>query len=110
MKLINISNHPAETWTNEQKAGWDIIIDIPFPEVDPNFSTQDIADIATDIINDIMPFIDGDTAVYIAGDYSLSYALVLRLIDKVRIVVPTTKRIIKDGVRVFKFVRWRDVF
>ena len=39
-KLINISNHPSTGWSDAQKAGWDQIIDIPFPQV-PATATKD---------------------------------------------------------------------
>ena len=36
MRLLNISNHPSASWADEQKKGWDVITDIPFPAVSPS--------------------------------------------------------------------------
>ncbi|WP_340691061.1 hypothetical protein [Hydrogenobacter thermophilus] len=42
--LINHTNHPSARWEEKQKEGWDRIIDIPFPEVQPELSTEEVAD------------------------------------------------------------------
>jgi len=39
--LMNISNHPSSKWSTEQKEGWNEIIDIPFPEVAPEWDIID---------------------------------------------------------------------
>jgi len=47
MRLINISNHPSTGWSEEQKKGWDDIIDIPFPQVSPSATAEEVASAAT---------------------------------------------------------------
>ena len=68
--FINISNHPSSKWTEEQKRvanacgsqrkyfpddGGHKIVDVPFPRIDPGYSSQDI-------INLVEKFIDGPLA------------------------------------------------
>lgn len=44
--LINHSNHPSEKWNVRQKEGWDKIIDLLFPNIDPGIDTDEVGKIA----------------------------------------------------------------
>lgn len=44
--LINHSNHPSEKWNVRQKKGWDKIIDLLFPNIDPGIDTDEVGKIA----------------------------------------------------------------
>jgi hypothetical protein len=46
--LYNISNHPSTGWSDSQRAGWERIIDLPFPEINPLQAEQEIAQLARD--------------------------------------------------------------
>ena len=120
--LLNISNHPTETWNEMQRWGWGIIDNVPFPHVGAELSTDEVRTMADAIVNAIterLRFYPSDTyevAVYVAGEYTLSYMVVLDLVeivrshDNVHVVVPASDRIInKDGSREFVFLQWREL-
>jgi len=125
--LVNCSNHPSSKWTDEQKEGWDVIVDIPFPNVSPYWDTLDRAYL--DTLDDLRKKIiiafedvrktgeDVEEYLMLQGEFSLCYFL-FREITGVRFVVPTTERIsteetLPDGslrkTQVFRFVRWRII-
>lgn len=52
-KLLVMSNHPVNKWSDEQKAGWDEIEYIPFPVVDPNFDREGIITLADQVMKNI---------------------------------------------------------
>jgi len=39
--LVNCSNSSSLTWSEEQRKEWDIIVDVPFPQVDPRWKTSE---------------------------------------------------------------------
>lgn len=114
-KLLVISNHNPELWSNEQKKGWDKIEYVPFPNIDPKKSIEEIR-------NSDVPFVIGviagfltensgdDLFVNLQGEFSLCKEVFLAL-PKINFIFPTTERIVeeKDGkkISIFKFVRWR---
>lgn len=128
--LVNVSNHPSTSWSVEQKYGWDMIIDVPFPDVPPELDFYDTAykKIAFDTMYRIInAFIDAEAEskttdisrfVLLQGEFSLCYVLFSALKDSYNFVVPTTRRktemkTMPDGhvetVHTFKFVRWRAI-
>ena len=131
--LFNISNHPTDAWNDEQKEGWDVIDNIPFPHVDAEISAHNVQMMAEDVMHTLgekMLAYDPDECdlyVYIAGEYTLSYNMVLYLAQyaieynqnkkmkemqfpKLRLVIPASDRIINDdGTRAFVFRQWREV-
>jgi len=122
--LINVSNHPSEAWSQEQKAGWDEIFDIQFPAVNPNLDTLDAEyqnielELKRKIYQkrvDIYRMFGEKTHIGLClqGEFSLCYRLFKQLHDAFRFYIPTTERTVveKDNTKtsVFKFVRWRVV-
>jgi len=128
--LVNCSNHPSSKWTEDQKYGWDIIIDIPFPEVSPYLDTSDqkyrgILVYLKDAIikafaNAPVPAgVDFQEYLMLQGEFSVCYNLFkMRNIafPNVTFVVPTTERVVEkitksDGTTKkktqFKFIKWR---
>jgi hypothetical protein len=53
MKLLNVSNHDPKTWSPKQKQGWDKILHIPFPEVDPSWDFEKLKKVAQDLTDKI---------------------------------------------------------
>jgi hypothetical protein len=120
--LFNISNHPSQDWGEKQREGWDKIIDIPFPSVDPHMSMGEVWEIAEQIISEV-----GKRAweidvglkhqepifVLCEGEYSftLAFTEAIRLTGWfVIFAFPTSRRIVfPDGRRQFEFVGWRFV-
>ena len=121
--LINISNHPSEKWSDEQKARWTKIIDIPFPNVPADSDEIATMEIAAKVIDQITKIMSEDTNaryLMIQGEFTLCYFLfeVIRRAVDVGIAIPTTERTTvettnPDGTTtkssVFKFVRWRII-
>jgi hypothetical protein len=130
--LVNCSNHPSSKWSEDQKYGWDIIIDVPFPEVSPYLDTndqkyQDIIIMLKDAIikafaNAPVPAgVDFQEYLMLQGEFSVCYNLFkIRNIafPNVTFVVPTTERVVEEIVKEdgtvekktqFKFIKWRMI-
>lgn len=81
--FINFSNHPSDTWTEEQITAallyGDKIIDIPFPAVDPAMNEsglREIADKAAESILALKP-----AAVMCQGEFGLSFSVIQLLLN-----------------------------
>ena len=110
-KLLVISNHPPDKWSDDQKQGWDVIDYIPFPNITASLSKDAVIDLADDLICQIAQDFPEHT-VTIQGEYSLTCSVISRLSNAGREpIFPTTERVVeeKDGVKTstFKFVQWR---
>ncbi|MGC9079824.1 MAG: hypothetical protein ACP5G1_03750 [Nanopusillaceae archaeon] len=123
--LINLTNHPFSKWSLEQREGWKLIMDLKFPNVDPNLDTEDVKQIVNDYVKqvkDIIEKIESDK-VYIClqGEYTFCYLMLneLKTLDKKPIIaIPTTERRVNETVTedgkvektvVFEFCKWRFV-
>lgn len=123
-KLLVISNHNPNSWSAEQKAGWDEIKYIPFPNIPPTKNTHDIInDEVTDICGKIGKFYaecdeEGcDGYVNLQGEYSLCCYVYQSLANsEVNFTFPTTERVVEEVIKedgsvekkaIFKFVMWR---
>ena len=125
-KLINVSNHPSTGWTEKQKAGWDEIIDIPFPQVSPELDGREVSHLAWETYKQIIrrlyaeyrkglrgkpsprPEADrlirqkllSDVVLHVAGEFCLFFNLVsLVKADRGRVVVATSKREVVEEVQ-----------
>jgi hypothetical protein len=121
-KLINLSNHPSDDWSVEQKALWAEIIDIGFPDIDPTATADDIFELATQYASRVKVEIaeDMDTPFYLhlAGEYTFCYLLSAQLINVIPLAVACTARmkteeitptgVVKSTTQ-FKFVQWRII-
>lgn len=114
--LINLSNHPSQGWSREQTeaaSAYGEIVDMAFPDVNPQWDEREIAAKADEICGRICGM-DDVRAVHVAGEPTLVFALVSRLLDRgVRCVSSTTERIsqeLPDGRKLsaFRFVRLRE--
>jgi len=121
--LISISNHPVSGWGEEQRAGWEEIIEIPFPNVLPE---DDIIALAEKVISQVSTHLRGrvrlacDFVFFVAGEARLTYCLTdffLRK-EKARCVVATTRResveeVQTDGsvkkTAIFRFLGWSQM-
>lgn len=124
-KLLVISNHAPEKWGESQRAGWDEISYIPFPNVPANMDTAGVIELATQLCGKIGEFYnrcDGQNAegyITIQGEFSLCKAVFDALYgEDVKFVFPTTERkavetLNPDGTTtktaIFEFVRWREM-
>lgn len=120
--FINISNHPSKNWSDlqitlaEAISGDNVILDIPFPNVDPRALCFDVREVA-DMVMDQLKGLDIET-VMVQGEMTLTYLLVKRLLAQdIRVVATTTERVVKEVTKpdgtvvktsVFQFVDFRE--
>ena len=116
--LLNISNHPSEHWSQKQFDNaileYGCIIDIPFPEVQPECDSSMVSSISDSIISHISVYDIDDTAIHIMGEMTLTFSLVTKLKALgYTCVASTTLRNVTvneggDKVVHFDFVRFRE--
>ena len=113
--LLVVSNHPPDGWSEKQREGWDTVDYIPFPNVPPTFSFQDVTEMCPPILEEIAEWINSHEGgkISIQGESTL-VSIVMHEVDLYHgwvYVFPTTERVAeeKDGKKTstFKFVRWR---
>jgi len=133
MVLVNCSNHPSKDWDESQRSFFDVILDVPFPHVDPYLDAFDYGfrDIVHFLKNRILRAFNEATSMpcvwnpqkflYLAGEYSVCYELILRkkeFFPDVVLAVPTTRRVVEEEVlengevrkvSKFRFVKWRFI-
>lgn len=124
--LINFTNHPSEKWTADQKNSairlYGGVRDLPFPAVPANAGTPEIIAMAEGAIDKILAIkeenIDTETfAVMVQGEFTLTYAVVRRLLDrKIKAVSAVSERNVIEQVEngevrktiVFRFGGFRE--
>lgn len=114
--FINLSNHPSVCWGEDQlQAARQIgeIVDIHFPNIEPEFTSSMVNNLADITVNNIMG-VGKDIVVHVMGEMTFTYAVVSRLKQLgVKCLASTTERntvIMPDGKKVsdFKFVQFRE--
>ena len=119
--FVNWSNHPYETWETEQLSAAKSLgrLDyLPFPEVPPCSTTEDIIRQANSLIDDFTAKYPepGDVVTMVQGEMTLLYHLLKLLESKgYRAVAATSRRDtvrLQDGseIKTFKFDRFRDYY
>jgi len=116
--LINLSNHPVDTWKKEQldaAAGFGEIVDIPFPAVDENGDESYIKELRNEFLLKIRTISeDKPCAIHIMGEHNLTYSLVRSLNDYgYTCLASTSHRIVVDNpdgskTVIFEFRRFRE--
>ena len=125
--FINVSNHPSSTWSVEQKQaalkGGRMLVDIPFPNVPPTATRNEIRDMGYQLIHTLDDVIannggsESTTTITIVGEFSLTIFVVVKLrilLPGLTIVVATSERntvINDDGSKTirFEFVQFRQI-
>lgn len=118
--LINLSNHPATKWGNDQKQEaiqhFGDITDLPFPHITPQFDAEQVADLAQQYLQkclEIVPLETQNLTVHLMGEMTFTATLVQLLQAKgITVIASTTERKMSenpDGTRTytFEFVRFR---
>ncbi len=75
--FINLSNHPSAAWGADQLAAaaqYGTIVDVPFPNIDPTLSTEEVGNLAAEYCEKILAY--GTPAVMCQGEFCFSYAIV----------------------------------
>ncbi len=82
MVFVNLSNHPSGRWDEAQRKEaekYGEIVDLPFPEVPPDYDEGQIEELASDYINRIKNVKGTIAAVMVQGEFTLTYAIVKAL-------------------------------
>jgi hypothetical protein len=126
--IINVSNHPSAGWSREQfhaareLAECGIVIDIPHPVVDPAASGYVVAQLAWQVLAQIVSARDKhrvetgctECFVHLVGEAGfVDYLNKLLHLRDIRTVYSTTEREVveqPDGAKIsrFRFVRFRE--
>ena len=109
--LVNLSNHPSSAWTEDQKGGF-VVIDLPFPQVDPDGDADYIEKLTDEYLQKILE-VGRDSSVHIMGEFNFCYCLINKLKARgIRCLASCTKRdtVEETGVKIskFKFVQFRE--
>ena len=117
--LINLSNHPYETWGDKQKnaaAEYGEVIDMAFPMVDANDDEAYIKTLADDFFQRIIEYAEKyKVTVHLMGELTFTFALLKLLQERgIGCIASTSKRIVKEEVPgkkeevIFEFERFRE--
>ena len=117
--FINVSNHPSNRWSAEQReaAPGDDILDIDFPVIPPELTSEEIDNACCVVIRKIMDLLEEGhevASVHVAGEYTATHFLVnyLHMEMGFSVVAAATERSVEEvegkTVRAFKFVQWRE--
>ena len=110
--LLNLSNHPTKIWSPPQleaaQNAYESVVDLAFPQISPQATTQEVADLAKSYLKQIRTEYPNLTAVHLMGEMTFTATLV-RLLQKKGILVisSTTERIVleeKDGKKTAQFL------
>lgn len=112
--LLNLSNHPSAKWSETQQAAaearYSKVEDLPFPNIDPNWTEAEVQRLAEEYLEQVIQM--APTAVHIMGEMTFTYTLVRQLMAAgIPCLASTTERIVseEEGKKVvqFKFVQFR---
>lgn len=117
--FINLTNHPSRQWgINQINASlvYGNIIDIPFPNIDPNFNKEKVDELANFYVDKIVRL--SPKAVLVQGEMTFCFEVVKQLKEQGIIVVCACS--IRDTVEthstddntvketLFSFVQYRE--
>ncbi len=117
--LINLSNHPSSGWGEQQMAAataWGEVVDIPFPQIDPEADESVILTLAREFLGLIQEKIakrKGSHAVHLMGEHTFCFAMAQLLHHHgLDCMVSTTHRQVTfeengDKTTRFRFVKFR---
>ena len=121
--LLNLSNHPTDSWTSDQLdaalSEFGEVLYEPFPNIPPEYSGKDVYELARKYLNicqDLLKDMSSGSAVMLSGEMTFCAALSHMLLDAgYRVVCATTRRVNVDlgngqFLKSFKFVGFRDYY
>lgn len=111
--LINFTNHPSSLWSGKQReaaAAYGSILDLPFPEVDPQWTTREVVALAEAYLERIAAM--EPAAVVCQGEMGLSFCVAEGLMRRgVLVLAACSRRICRqEGATktvVFEFEQFR---
>ncbi len=96
--FINHTNHASINWSAEQIAAaesYGKIIDLPFPEVPPNFTTEEVKQLALENLQEILKL--SPTVVLCHGEFSYTVSMVEELKKiEIPVMAATSERIVSE--------------
>ena len=117
--FVNLSNHSSMKWSDEQRNAareYGAIVDIPFPQIDPEADTDEIFDLADNYLDEIYNkyhrFEDNELTIHVMGELTFVFAFVTAAKNYgITCVASTTERVVEEnnGVKtsIFKFIKFR---
>lgn len=122
--LINLSNHPYESWSRSQKEAaeklYGSVTDMQFPKISPHYSETEIALLAEEYCYKIQNMLADvpmeENAVHLMGEFSFTYSLLNKLKEaRIPAVASTTERNtynLPEGTKVvkFNFIMFREYY
>jgi CRISPR-associated Csx2 family protein len=118
--LINLSNHPSSQWEAPQHQAaseFGEIIDIPFPEIEPEWDANQVEELAKAYLDKILAVASENHAepvVHLMGEYVFCFKLATMLkTNDIKVLVSTSQRqsvMNDDGTKTikFSFTRFRE--
>jgi hypothetical protein len=116
--FVNFSNHPSRYWDNKQREAslnYGELFDMPFPQIAPNASDEELLILAQDCVDKIASLGDSKSiTVHIMGEMTFTFMVVTRLKEMgIKCIASTTERKTTyndDGTKVseFTFVKFRE--
>lgn len=111
--FVNFSNHPSEKWEDEQKKAAQIygkLVDVPFPNVLPSASEEEVAQLAEEMVKKIMEC--QPAAVMCQGEFTLSFQVAAKLKQQnITVVAACSERCVRESgdekIVKFRFCRFR---
>lgn len=121
--LVNLSNHPSKYWEKSQTdaavGDYGEIIDIDFPQIDPEWDNNKVKELAKEHYNKILltltNFAGMHNAVHLMGETVFCFILA-NMLKKAGIncVASTTRRNVNEDnsvkTSVFEFVKFRNYY
>lgn len=123
--LLNFSNHPSSQWPEKQKEEakkmFGNVTDIPFPNIPPDATEEDITQLSREYLNKILSFKNQypKIAVHIMGEFTFTYNMIKELEKHgIPCYASTTKRTVEEiaennvikKISRFEFVCFRKYF
>jgi hypothetical protein len=118
--LLNLSNHPSSAWSPEQmnaaKEQFGGVIDVPFPNIDPHATSNEIRNLVEDYIEIALVDHGKIKHIHIMGEMTFVHRFVKRVMpDGINCYASTTERTVleeADGRKTvqFKFIQFRRYF
>jgi hypothetical protein len=110
--LINLSNHPSHLWKEEQLEAasyYGEVVDVPFPDIDPEGDEVYIQKLCHEYIEKILQLSqERNITVHVMGEMTFTHCLVRELLSKgIPCVASTSRRIVSDtgnGTKEVQFV------
>lgn len=114
MSFINFTNHPSEFWDQtqiEESLKYGDIIDLPFPNVDPAATENEVLQLGQEMVEKIVSY--KPSCVLAQGEFSLCFYVINQLLKQnIKVVTACSERntVEKDGLKIskFAFVKYRE--